>query len=156
MWDIQSSKGRLVMLVFMYHVSSSLNLNDILCFRLCTVSGEPFKVPGPNKLFGNIYNEGKGAKITNGSWSSPFRPYSTRCRLYDNYLREQYDEILFVSSAGNAGNDVPGKVTSTIGEPASCKNILAVGASQSHGERIYSGDMGIDYLADFSSRVSNL
>ncbi len=40
----------------------------------------------------------------------------------------------------------------TIGEPASCKNTLAVGASQSHDDRIYQGDMGKDYLVDFSSR----
>ena len=35
---------------------------------------------------------------------------------------------------------------------ASCKNIMAVGASQSSGQRIYIGDLGMNYLADFSSR----
>jgi subtilisin family serine protease len=59
---------------------------------------------------------------------------------------------LVVASAGNAANDVPEKTTNTIGEPASCKNIIAVGASQSHGERLYMFDKGKDYLADFSSR----
>ena len=49
-------------------------------------------------------------------------------------------------------NDVPGIVMNTIGEPASCKNVIGVGASQSHGRRIYWGDEGMDYLADFSSR----
>ncbi len=72
--------------------------------------------------------------------------------MYDSSLRDNFDNILFVASAGNTGNDVPGRAMSTIGEPASCKNVMGVGASQSHGGRIYSGDKGKDYLADFSSR----
>lgn len=40
----------------------------------------------------------------------------------------------------------------TIGEPSSCKNVMAVGASQSEGDRIYTGDKGRWHLADFSSR----
>lgn len=81
--------------------------------------------PGPTELFPSIYNNGKGAKITNGSWSSGYRPYTFRCRLFDSFLNEKFDEILFVASAGNAANDVPGKVKNTIGDPSSCKNILS-------------------------------
>jgi hypothetical protein len=72
--------------------------------------------------------------------------------MFDSSLRDRFDSILFVASAGNAGNDVPGKVANTIGDPSSCKNIMSVGASQSTGERLYMGDKGKDYLADFSSR----
>jgi hypothetical protein len=81
--------------------------------------------PGPEELFSSIYNNGKGAKITNGSWSSGYQPYTFRCRMFDSSLRDNYDDILFVASAGNAGNDVPGKVKNTIGDPSSCKNILS-------------------------------
>lgn len=59
-----------------------------------------FSVPGPNKLFRSIYNDGKGAKITNASWSTSYRSYSTRCRMYDASLRDKFDNILFVTSAG--------------------------------------------------------
>lgn len=72
--------------------------------------------------------------------------------MFDSSLRDRYDSILFVASAGNAGNDVPGKIANTIGDPSSCKNIMSVGASQSTGDRLYMGDKGKDYLADFSSR----
>ena len=81
--------------------------------------------PGPNELFPLIYNGGRGAKITNGSWTSGYRPYTFRCRMFDAALRDNYDDILFVASAGNSANDVPGKVMNTIGDPSSCKNILA-------------------------------
>eukprot|EP01083_Nonionella_stella_P007317 21158_1 len=114
--------------------------------------GRGFSAPGPNKMFTGIYFNGMGAKITNGSWSAGYKPYSIRCRMYDSSLRDSFDDILFVASAGNSGNDVLGEVMNTIQEPSSCKNVLAVGASQSHGERIYTGDKGNNYLADFSSR----
>lgn len=119
-------------------------------YSLFLVGG--YSTPGADELFRAINNNGKGAKISNASWSAGYRPYSARCRIYDSSLNGPYDDILFVASAGNNGNDVPGKVLNTIGEPSSCKNALAVGASQSHGERVYPGDKGKDYLADFSSR----
>ena len=82
--------------------------------------------PGPRKWFSSIYDaSGDGAKIANGSWSSSYRPYSFRCRLYDEELRDNYPEILFVASAGNEGNDYPGEPMNTIGDPASCKNVMA-------------------------------
>lgn len=73
--------------------------------------------------------------------------------MYDAALSDEaFDDILFVASAGNTGDDVPGRTLNTIGEPSSCKNVMAVGASQSHGDRLYRGDMGREYLTDFSSR----
>jgi hypothetical protein len=85
--------------------------------------------PGP-ELFSSMYNNGNGAKIANLSWSSGFRPYTTRCQIYDSYLRDKFDDVLFVASAGNAANDVPGKVKYTIGDPSSCKNVLS-------GEKVF-------------------
>jgi hypothetical protein len=73
--------------------------------------------PGPSALLGSIYNNGKGAKITNGSWSSTFRPYSSRCRIYDQALYSQYPDLLFVSSAGNFGKNQPNSSRNTIGDP---------------------------------------
>jgi len=81
--------------------------------------------PGPAELFSAIYNGGKGAKISNASWSSGYRPYTFRCRLFDSFLSEKYNDILMVASAGNAANDVPGRVKNTIADPSSCKNILS-------------------------------
>ena len=81
--------------------------------------------PGPSKWFSSIYADGDGAKIANGSWSSKYRSYSFRCRMYDEELREDFPEILFVASAGNYGNDYPGQPMNTIGDPASCKNVMA-------------------------------
>jgi hypothetical protein len=133
----------------MYHLPKIFTQILTPCFTIC-LGG--FSAPGPNKFFASIYNDGKGAKITNGSWSAGYKPYSTRCRMYDSSLRDNFDNMLFVASAGNTGNDVPGRAMNTIGEPASCKNTMAVGASQSNGERIYTGDLGKDHLADFSSR----
>lgn len=79
------------------------------------------------------------------------------CRDFDGALHNDYNDVLYVASAGNAGNDgkakYPNALYNTIGNPAGCKNTFAVGASQSYGKDIYSGvDLGVDYLADFSSR----
>lgn len=51
-------------------------------------------------MFNKIYNDGKGASIVNGSWSAGYKPYSTRCRMYDSSLRDNFDDILFIASAG--------------------------------------------------------
>lgn len=61
---------------------------------------------------------------------------------------------MYVASAGNEGFDQVNMQSKprTIGNPASCKNTLAVGASLSHGNRLPAGGKGIDYLAAFSSR----
>lgn len=89
--------------------------------HLCHFTGG-YADPGPSVLFGSMYNNGKGAKITNGSWSSTFRPYSLRCRLYDQALFSQYPDILFVSSAGNFGKNQPNSSRNTIGDPGKMYN----------------------------------
>lgn len=124
------------------------------------------------------------ARIANGSFSTAYRAYPFSCKFYDDALYGQYQGDLYVASAGNDGLDdsLLQSKERTIGNPASCKNVLAgkykylqeilfscpastqkltnmrfffyfaVGASQSYGDRLTSGDKGVDYLAAFSSR----
>ena len=110
--------------------------------------------PGPGELFRSMYNNGDGAKIANGSWSTKYRAYPTSCRMYDDELYEDYQDVVFVASAGNYGRNPKLNVSQmrTVGNPAGCKNTLAVGASQSEGKRIGTKELGMDYLALFSSR----
>ena len=70
--------------------------------------------PGPEHMFKSIYNDGKGAKISNVIWGRAFRPYSSYCRDYDQAL-SQYDDMLLVASARNDGK---------IKIPADCKNTI--------------------------------
>ena len=115
--------------------------------------------PGPTKLFssmslGFIDDDGKTvtSSIMNASWGSSYRPYSVRCKLYDYALEHNYDHILFVTSAGNDGTSDASSAMNTIGDPASCKNSLAVGSSQSLSNRIGALDLGPNYMTAFSSR----
>ena len=117
--------------LFQYSFKTSLVYNNNFAyyyFECGTVSYIPggYKDPGPYSIFGSMQKDAVGCRISNGSWSAPtFGKYTTRCRLYDNALHEQYSDVLFVTSAGNRGNDVPGEQYGTIGDPASCKNTLA-------------------------------
>ncbi|KAL7539054.1 hypothetical protein ACHAXR_009628 [Thalassiosira sp. AJA248-18] len=95
-----------------------------------------------------------GAKIANGSWGFGYREsYDWICQLYDQLLVD-YPDVLYVASAGNSGNkqlDGDGGDSSpygTVGAPASCKNVFAVGATNSDGY----GSNGLHYVIDFSSR----
>jgi hypothetical protein len=126
---------------------AKLHVNDL------SVSGSSLTIPGdPRNLFKSMYNNGNGAKIANGSFSTRYSVYKTSCRIYDNYLYGDYQDILYVASAGNEGSSGGTSRMNTIGNPAACKNTLAVGASQSSGSKLNKGDMGSDYMAMFSSR----
>lgn len=59
--------------------------------------------PGARRLFKSIYNSGNGAKVHNGSWGRSGRPYSSHCQDWDGALSGDYDEVLYVVSAGNTG-----------------------------------------------------
>ena len=76
--------------------------------------------PGALRLFKSFYNNGSGAKVTNGSWGRSSRPYSSHCKDYDTALT-QFDEVLYVASAGNTGSLGVG----TVKNPADCKNVMA-------------------------------
>lgn len=110
-------------------------------------------IPGsPRQIFQIMYNNGNGAKIANGSFSTTYSVYRTSCRMYDNELFGDYQELVYVASAGNEGLDGNKSRMNTIGNPAACKNTIAVGASQSSGDKVHNGDLGMNYLAMFSSR----
>lgn len=71
--------------------------------------------------------ENHPAFIHSASWGNKQNPgsYTARCESMDRYLWE-HPEFLPVFSAGNEGSG-----SGTIGDPASAKNVLAVGATQS-------------------------
>ena len=48
-------------------------------------------------------NSNQGAKITNASWGSSYRPYTQRCSIYDLILASYLPEITFIAAAGNNG-----------------------------------------------------
>lgn len=96
--------------------------------------------PGVDRLFASLYNNGKGAKVINGSWGRQGSGvYSAECRDMDDALA-QYEDILYVASAGNMGS------WRTINSPADCKSTLAVGASFNQN------GAGRDRLVSYSSR----
>ena len=96
--------------------------------------------PGVDRLFTSLYNNGKGAKVINGSWGRKGSGvYSAECRDMDDALA-QYEDILYVASAGNMGS------WRTIKSPADCKSTVAVGASFNQN------GAGRDRLVSYSSR----
>jgi subtilisin family serine protease len=125
---------------------ASLNIIDM------QVGNGMYRNPGPHSILQSSYEN--GAMIANGSWSTKYRAYSISCRLYDDELFGEFSDVLFVASAGNDGRDVSTNTSQerTIGNPAACKNVMAVGASQSERPRITQNFSGSDYLALFSSR----
>lgn len=109
----------------------------------------------PFRLFQSMHStNGNPARVAVGSFDTKYRPYSFTCKFFDEALYGTYKGDLYVASAGNNGLDVAMKRSRirTIGNPAACKNTLAVGASQSDGVRISTAQQGKDYLAAFSSR----
>ena len=112
--------------------------------------------PGVDRLLKSLYNPAvesssatKGARVINASWGrSYYGEYTSFCRQYDAALRNQYPDLLLVVSAGNTGREG----MKSIQDPASCKNPFAVGSSLSYGTDALSGEKGINYLADYSSR----
>ena len=77
--------------------------------------------PGAARLFASIYNNGNGAKVHNGSWGRSGRPYSSHCQDWDGSLSGKYEDLLYVSSAGNTGGGAR-----TLKNPADCKNTITV------------------------------
>ena len=104
--------------------------------------------PGAKRLFASIYNNGNGAKVHNGSWGRSGRPYSSHCQDWDGSLSGEYEDLLYVVSAGNTGGGAR-----TVKNPADCKNTFTVGCSQSIEEDLDSkNDMGLEYMTSWSSR----
>lgn len=59
------------------------------------------------------------------------------------------DEFLIVVAAGNIGE---GNAYNTVGEPATGKNIIAVGSHHNGGNSAPANSKGIEYASGFSSR----
>jgi subtilisin-like proprotein convertase family protein len=88
---------------------------------------------------------GDGARISNSSWGFASNPsslgaYTAASREYDALVRDAQpsvagnQEMVQVFAAGNTGEDVPGDSNegyATITPPATAKNVIAVGASES-------------------------
>jgi hypothetical protein len=106
--------------------------------------------PGVTRLFESLSPADKGAKVINGSWGrSYYGVYSSYCKDYDTILRDTFTDVLFVTSSGNSGGNT-GSIT--VQNPADCKNTLAVGSGLNYGNDIRPNELGIEYLADYSSK----
>merc|ERR1712232_676305 len=103
-------------------------------------------VPGENTLFPGGY--ATGAKFHSASWGATTSSYNSNSRGFDNFAYNNKDFLPFVA-AGNSGSN---NALGTVGAPATAKNIVSVGASESDGRDLYGGSKGLNYLAYFSSR----
>jgi hypothetical protein len=103
----------------------------------------------------------KGARIGNHSWGAPVGgAYTADSQEFDEIVRDAQplvagnQEMVEVFAAGNSG---AGGVANTVGSPATAKNVIAVGATESvrTGTGTCSPDTGADDahdMAGFSSR----
>lgn len=120
-----------------------------LAFLDMAVGSATIQDPGVTRLFGSLSQVENGAKVIVGSWGrSYYGVYSSFCKDYDAILRDTFTDVLFVASSGNTGSTG----TITVQDPASCKNTLAVGSGLNYGNDIRSNELGIEYLADYSSK----
>ena len=69
-----------------------------------------------------------GARIFSNSWGAPFNYYLQSSSDVDAFMY-LHPDALVIFAAGNDGTFGP----ATVGAPATCKNCLSVGASESHG-----------------------
>lgn len=77
-------------------------------------------------LFPSVY--AAGARIHSDSWGSATPTYDSNAAEMDTFMYA-HDDFLVLVAAGNDGASVE-QISSTIGSPATSKNCLAVGASQ--------------------------
>jgi hypothetical protein len=92
--------------------------------------------PLSDKVFAPSYSA--GGRIHSNSWGSTWNTYTSECRDTDEYHYET-DDFLALFAAGNDGDDG----FYSIGTPATAKNSMAIGASQSNSQ--------FDTIAYFSS-----
>ena len=103
-------------------------------------------------------NQDNGASITNNSWGSTSTAYGISAQAYDIGVRDSDEsetgnqEMIYLFSAGNAGS------FNSIGNPATAKNVITVGASENYrpydvdgcNKGLLHADDVMD-IADFSS-----
>ncbi|MCB9433950.1 MAG: S8 family serine peptidase [Ardenticatenaceae bacterium] len=103
-----------------------------------------------NNLFQAAYDE--GARIHANSWGEPsgtgrYRPDSAEA---DTFIWNHPD-MLITFAAGNEGADdnADGVIDNTsVGAPATAKNVLAVGANENDRQGNYQCDTSLSYLSD--------
>ena len=74
-------------------------------------------------LFEKPYRD--GARIHSNSWGSSAAEYTMRAQQVDAFVYEHPDMLVLIA-AGNSGEDG----VFSVGSPATCKNCIAVGATQ--------------------------
>lgn len=77
-------------------------------------------------LFQVAYDE--GARIHSNSWGSSQNYYTTTAKQVDQFAYDNPDFLILVAAGNDGVKD--GVITGTVGAPATCKNGLAIGASQ--------------------------
>ena len=102
---------------------------DLLNYALMSPDGRLNLPVDLGELLGPAYDA--NARIINLSWGQPINgDYDTLARSLDHFLRAHPD-LLVVIAAGNSGSAPTGyHRLKTIGTPASAKNALTVGASE--------------------------
>lgn len=93
------------------------------------------------------------AKIHSASWGGSYPGYGLLSYFFDSYTYYDDDELLVLIAAGNSGSN---DASQTVGEPATAKNIIAVGSSHSYGNDLSRDMLGPSYISDFSSRGPTL
>jgi hypothetical protein len=84
-----------------------------------------------------------GARIHSNSWGSGFGGYSVSAMEVDKFVHSHPD-FLVLYAAGNDGEEG----VYSVGEPATCKNCLAIGASQNAEKAYRTANYGISLHVD--------
>ncbi|MFP6563064.1 MAG: S8 family serine peptidase, partial [Myxococcota bacterium] len=92
----------------------------------------------------------RGARISTNSWGADVEGvYTTSAQLYDSLTRDAQSsvggnqELLFIFANGNDGSS-----SGTVGSPATAKNVLSVGASETSNPDASNGDGCVFTLTD--------
>ena len=106
-------------------------------------SGDSLSLPDDlNYLFAWMYHD--GARIASNSWGSSSNSYSSNAMQVDEFMWNHPDFLILFAN-GNSGSS-----TNTVGEPATAKNCISVGAL---GYASYfGGSETLNDIASFSSR----
>jgi len=88
------------------------------------------------------------AYIHSASWGSESNSYGYNARAFDDFVYKN-EEFLIVVAAGNSGD---GSTFNSVGDPATAKNIISVGATNSDAPDLQNGQLDFNYIAPFSSR----
>ena len=96
-----------------------------------------------------------GAKIHTNSWGSNSDAYTATARSVDAFTFQNQDFTVLVA-AGNSGGQGGRSTPGTIGSPASSKNCIAVGASQSTSQSFTEANAQCDTLGPSQSCQDNM